>query len=149
MVQPVANHKLFLTYERSSDGPQLFTSATRLKLKSDSLRSNFRFSPVDHLVSPPLLSLPTSSLRGSEFERLSNRSTAFFYTFHAIRLVFSRHASAPCAYASCIAQTRDNMGLSETWGSIHDVTVQHVPEQHLISGLGPREEYHFRRVQAA
>jgi len=82
---PITN---FLTYERSSDGPQLFTSATRLKLKSDSLRSNFRFSPVDHLVSPPLLSLPTSSLRGSEFERLSNRSTAFFYTFHAIRLVF-------------------------------------------------------------
>jgi len=85
MIQwPITN---FLTYERSGDGPQLFTSVTHLRLTSDSLRSNLRFSSVDHLVSPPLLSLPISSLRGSEFKRLSNRSTA--YTCHVIRLVFS------------------------------------------------------------
>ena len=82
-------------------------------------------------------------------EIIKSFNCIFLYLSCHLTCLFCRHASAPCAYASCIAQTRDNMGLSETWGSIHDVTVQHVPEQHLISGLGPREEYHFRRVQAA
>jgi len=130
--------------------------------------------------SPPLLSPPASSLRGSRFkiedEQCNNGGNSLVNAQRVSPIIallvlnstrgnqiVQLHFSTPvmsfdlsflstcissCAYASCIARTQDKLSLSKTWGSIHDVTMQHVPEQHLILGLGPREECHFRCVLA-